>query len=432
MGGLAAGGRGTGNGKRSGTRWIFLALAGLLVFSFPVPRSPFPVTSLEAQSDDGLQRMTRDVVPQVERAAGMRFRRPPVVLVRSREQVRQFLMRKIEMEYPPAELEASQRAYRAFRLIPDTLDLRRLMVDLYSEQVAGFYDPDSSALFVIRGADPTMVRLILAHELVHALQDQYTQLNSILKLKRQNDRQMAGQAVMEGQATLASLTAMAPGGQLPEMSRLWEAAREGIRQQQSSMPVFASAPLIIQEGLLFPYLAGSEFVQQFEQLRASPDELPFNTNLPVTTEQVLHISRYSRRERPVEITIAASAGDTTVYEDNFGEFDTRAALMTWGVPEADAVAAAGGWNGDRYRVLGSRQGTVAVWVTAWDTPDDAREFERLLRSSWERTTRGRAGRRSAVEALDVNGVKVVRLIDAPASWTGWNRLPGIRIAAAQR
>ena len=371
--------------------------------------------------------MTRDVVPQVERAAGMRFRRPPVVLVRSRDQVRQFLMRKIQMEYPPAELEASQRAYRVFRLIPDTLDLRRLMVDLYSEQVAGFYDPDSSALFVIRGADATMVRLVLAHELVHALQDQYTQLNTILKLKNQNDRQMAGQAVMEGQATLASLMAMSPSGQLPDMSQMWGMAREGIRQAQSSMPVFASAPLIIQEGLLFPYLNGSEFVQQFEQLRASADQLPFNDNLPQSTEQILHISRYTRRERPVRITIAASSGDTTVYENDFGEFDIRTALQAWGASEGDAVAAAAGWNGDRFRVLGTPQGTALVWVTAWDTPADAQEFERLVRSGWERGARP-AGRRTAVDALEIDGVKVVRLVDAPDGWAGWRRLPAARLA----
>ena len=171
---------------------VCLALLGLAV-------------PLSAQTEDGIARMTRDVIPQVERAAGMRFRRPPVVLVRSREQVRQFLMRKIEMEYPPAELEASQRAYRAFRLVPDTLDLRRLMVDLYSEQVAGFYDPDSTALFVVRGADAMMVRLILAHELVHALQD----------------------------------LAMSHGGKLSDLSELSPMAREGIRQEQSSMPVCA-------------------------------------------------------------------------------------------------------------------------------------------------------------------------------------------------
>ena len=395
------------------------AVACLALLGLAVP--------LSAQTEDGIARMTRDVIPQVERAAGMRFRRPPVVLVRSREQVRQFLMRKIEMEYPPAELEASQRAYRAFRLVPDTLDLRRLMVDLYSEQVAGFYDPDSTALFVVRGADAMMVRLILAHELVHALQDQYTQLNSILKLKNQNDRQMAGQAVMEGQATLASLMAMAPGGQLPDLSQVWSMAREGIRQQQSSMPVFASAPLIIQEGLLFPYLAGSEFVQQFEQLRASADQLPFNENLPVSTEQVLHISRYSRRDRPVRVTIAAAPGDTAVYENDFGEFDTKAALMTWGASESDAVAGAGGWNGDRYRVFGTRQGTALIWVTAWDTPEDAREFERLLRTGWERTAARAPGRRSAIEALEIDGVKVVRLVDAPEGWAGWRRLPAVRL-----
>ena len=31
------------------------------------------------------------------------------------------------------------------------------------------------------------------------------------------------------------------------------------------MPVFATAPMMIQESLLFPYLSGADFVQRFKE-----------------------------------------------------------------------------------------------------------------------------------------------------------------------
>jgi hypothetical protein len=409
--------------RRAGTspRSALLALSLSTWLCIPV---------LRAQTDDAAQRIARDEIPNIERTVGLRFRRPPAIAVRSREQVRQYLNRKLATEYPPAELEAAQRTYRAFRLVSDTLDLRRMMLDLYSEQVAGFYDPDSSMLFVVRGADPAMLRVILAHELVHALQDQYTRLNAILKLQRQNDRQMAGQAVMEGQAMVASLSAMAPGGQAPDFSQAWGAIREGIRQQQSAMPVFAAAPRILQEGLLFPYIAGGEFIQGFDQRRLHADEMPYNERLPVSTEQILHASKYTTHETPARVIIARPPADTLVYDDDFGEFDTRVALETWGLSEGDAVTAASGWNGDRYLVLGSRSGTALVWAMAFDTPADAQEFERALRRGWESANQGRAGaagRKWQVDALDVGGVKVVRLVDAPLAWAGWRKVPGVTV-----
>src|SRR5262245_39385908 len=84
-----------------------------------------------AQSDSGAQRIAQSVIPSIERAVGLRFRRAPVIAVRDRNQVRAFLTNKIAQEFPPAELEATQRTYRVFHLVPDTLDLRRMMVDLY-------------------------------------------------------------------------------------------------------------------------------------------------------------------------------------------------------------------------------------------------------------------------------------------------------------
>jgi hypothetical protein len=397
------------------------------------------VTPRPAQ-DDGVQRMAREIVPQVERAVGLRFKRPPVVALRSRDQVGAYLDHKMDQQLPPAELAGVQRAYRAFGLVPDTLDLRRLMLDLYGEQVVGFYDPDSSVLYVVRGAEPMMVRLILAHELVHALQDQYTPLNAILKLRRQNDRQMAGQAVAEGQATLASLQALAPGMELRNLSAMWQQTRQAIRSQQEAMPVFGAAPRLVQEDLIFPYLAGADFMRAFEERRASPDEEPYGDRMPVSTEQILHPSKYTAHERAARVRLAVPPGDTLVYDDDFGEFDTRTALESWGTADADAVVAASGWNGDRFEALGTRSGTALVWVTAWDTADDAGEFERALRADWRRRSGSAEGpyaasgsqRRWQVERLTLSGVPVVRLTDAPAAWTGWRTPPAVTVTPPRR
>jgi hypothetical protein len=399
-----------------------------------------PAAARAQAADDGAQRMAREIIPQVERAVGLAFKRPPVVAVRSREQVRTYLNHKMAEELPPAELAGITRAYRAFGLVPDTLDLRRLMLDLYGEQVAGFYDPDSTVLYVVRGAEPLMVRLILAHELVHALQDQYTHLNAILKLRRQNDRQMAGQAVAEGQATLASIQALAPGADLSQLSRGWEQTREAIRSQQSAMPVFAAAPHLVQEDLIFPYLAGLDFVRAFDERRTDPHDEPYGEQMPVSTEQILHPSKYTAHERPARVRLAVPAGDTLIYDDDFGEFDTRTALESWGASGNDAVVAASGWNGDRFEVLGGRSGTALIWAVAWDSPAEAAEFDHALREGWQRRTGAAEGsyaakgsqRRWQVERLTLSGVAVVRLTDAPAGWAGWRAAPALTVTPPGR
>jgi hypothetical protein len=401
-------------------RALSLLLAAAALAGMPV--------AARAQDENAALQIAREVTPGVERAVGLKFKREPAILVRTREQVRGYLSRKLAEELPPAELAAVQRTYRTFGLIPDTTDLRRLMLDLYSEQVAGYYDPDSSALFVVRGADPLVLRLILAHELVHALQDQYMSLNAILKLKRQNDRQMAGQAVAEGQATLASIEAMAPGADLSQVLGDWDQVRQLIRSQQSAMPVFATAPLIIQEGLLFPYLAGAQFMRDFNARRTRPDEEPYGDRLPVSTAQILHAGVYTSHTLPERVRFGPDPGDTLVYDDDFGEFETGVALRTWGVGEATAEAAADGWDGDRYEVLGSPPGTVVMWATAWRTPQDADQFERALTEGWGRTHPRGGGARWQVDRLQIRGMSVVRLVAAPAAWKGWTRLPAVALS----
>jgi len=405
-----------------------------------------------AQNEASAQAIARDVIPAVERAVGLTFKRPPDIEVRSREQLHAYLAHKLAEELPPAELSAVERTYRAFGLIPDSTDLGKLMLNLYSEQVSGYYDPDSAALFVVRGADPLVVRLIMAHELVHALQDEYMPLDSILELHRQNDRQMAEQAVAEGQATLASIEALAPAADLGQVLGNWGVVRETIRQQQASMPVFAAAPRIVKESLLFPYLAGAEFMYAFDARRTNPDEQPYGARMPISTAQILHTAVYLARRFPERIAFGRSpAGDTVVYDDDLGEFEIRIALETWGDSEPEAIAAAAGWDGDRYELLGSRAGTALVWASAWVSDAKADGFADTLAAAWSRRTgteghpgdgavaeagytAGGVGRRWRVDRLAAGGVPVVRLVDAPATWAGWRPggLPTLRLSRLTR
>src|SRR2546428_11134845 len=148
--------------------------------------------------------------PAVNRATRLRFRQRPVVLRRNRAQVRDYVIHKFDDDLPPAELEGAQAAYRLFGLIPDSLDLRRTMIDLLTEQVAGYFDPDSNALSTPTDIDPSQARLAISHRLVHALQPQYLSLEPRAELKRQTDRRSAAHAIIEGQATRARILGLMP------------------------------------------------------------------------------------------------------------------------------------------------------------------------------------------------------------------------------
>ena len=154
-----------------------------------------PVVDAQSLDQKELAALVDSLMPGVAKATGLEFKSTPVTAVRTREQVRTYLLAKLAKELPPARLDGIVTTYRLLGLIPDTLDVQKLFVDLYTEQVAGFYDPDSTKLFAVAGGDRAQLRLVLAHELVHALQDQYVPLDSILGSTDDADRLAAAQAL---------------------------------------------------------------------------------------------------------------------------------------------------------------------------------------------------------------------------------------------
>lgn len=377
-------------------------------------------------------RQVRRAIPAIEESSGLLFKRLPVLEERSREETREFVERQFNEQMTPLEIAGAETAYRLFGLLPDTLDLRAFFIDLLTEQVAGYYDPATKVLYINRDAAPEIRDITITHELMHALQDQHTRLDSARTLKGDNDRMVAMQAVVEGQATYEQIIAMTGGNDMDmRLPGGWDRVRETIRSAQSSMPRFANAPMLIQETLLFPYLSGAEFIRQFKRARSGLTPFaPFASS----TEQVLHPEKYlsPTPDLPTRVTLGAPRTGTLLHEDNLGEFEVRLFVFEHLKDQGTAVAAGMGWDGDRYQVVSTPAGPALGWVSVWDSPVEAAEFRDVMQRLIERryglaagsggtgeTRRwsGR-GRRLTLEAVTIAGRAAVVFEDAPAAVAG--------------
>ncbi len=329
-------------------------------------------------------RQVNDAMPEIESTMGLPFKEAPRLEERTRDEVREFLEQQFNEQLTPLQLSGMQEVYRLFGLLPDTLDLRAFLLDLLEEQVAGYYDPATRVLYVVVDASPDIRDMTITHELVHALQHQYVALDTVQKLKGDNDRQVAMQALFEGQAMFEQMSAMLGGSDFSlRLPGGWDRVREQIQAARSSMPRFASAPMILQETLIFPYLSGAEFARAVK--RARPGEALY-ADLVQSTEQVLHPDRYldSVPDVPTRVTLGAPAVGDLVHEDNLGEFETRLLLYEHLRDLPAATRGAAGWDGDRYQLVQTPSGAGLAWISVWDTTLEAAEFRDLMERAIER------------------------------------------------
>jgi hypothetical protein len=347
-------------------------------------------TSCGAGKDAGTGPYAREVaeaIPRIEQATGLKFKSPPKVEVRTREQVREFLLKQMDDATPASQIAGEEKAYKLLRLIPDTMNLRGFFVRVLTEQVVGYYDPKAKALYVVNGADEQVVGITITHELIHALQDQYVDLDSIQKSGANNDRLAAAQALIEGEAQFEQISIMLGGPDQIEarLPGAWDRVREEIRNRQGEMPVFATAPMVIQESLLFPYLSGAEFVRRVKEKRGSVDLF---RDIPRSTEQILHPPSFlgTPPDEPTTVVLPAPRGVTKTYENDMGEFGTRLVVYAYLRDPQTSQRAAAGWDGDRFMVVEKGNERGLVWALVWDSALEAAEFsDAMIRAATRRT-----------------------------------------------
>lgn len=216
--------------------------------------------------------------------------------LRSREEIRDFVVRQMKEDKEPEKRYADQRVLEKFGLIPKGFPLEQFLVDLLTEQIAGLYDPKSQEFFIADWIDPDEQRTVMAHELTHALQDQHFHVEKWEDAAKPNDdAELARDAVLEGSAMAAMLDyELRERGlsvrELPDIGRL---AKSQMLGETDNSPMLAKAPQYIRDELLFPYLAGVRFTQKVLQANSGwADFYKVFPNPPASTQQILHPELY--------------------------------------------------------------------------------------------------------------------------------------------
>jgi hypothetical protein len=420
--------------RNARTRAALLGVAAIVVLAASCRRDRPDVEFADADSPQELVNAVAGVVARIERISGLE--RTAVLRMRwqTRDEARGYVEQRLENEMPPARLEAIRRTYVALGLLPDTLDLRALLLDLYTEQVLGYYDPREGTLYVIRGGDLDGLQPVLIHELVHALQDQHADLEALVAEERGNDRQTAAHAALEGHAMVVMFAVLAEQAMRRQVdpAALPNPADElgpALTAQNEQFPVIAQAPRIVRETLLFPYVHGSDFVHRLWRSMQGLERYPapIDSLLPQSTAQVLRpVERFiEQRLEPVELRFdAAPAGWRALHDDTFGQLETAIFLAEH---SGDGLrAAANGWAGDRYVLLELASTTgpdggppptasdVLQWISVWESEAEADRFAAAVRATAaRRPTRG-----VAVDRIVIDGLPAVMVLDAPQALRG--------------
>jgi hypothetical protein len=263
--------------------------------------------------------------------------------------------------------------------VPADFDLAGFLADLLAEQAAAYYDPVRKRMVLANWLTPDLRRDAVAHELVHALQDRLVGLEPFLAGRPgRSDEGLARQALVEGEAVALQheLRLRREGGELGRLPDVVEIQR-AIRTSATG-PVLSRAPAYVRDMLLFPYAEGLGFIHAFLQRRPWSALSTIYQDPPRSASQILHPERYlDRREDPASLHLPDLAavlpiGSLKVIEDELGEFGLRAALRRY-----RGEAAPTGWRGDRYALWDVAAGSsLLMFLTAWDTPDDAGDFAR--------------------------------------------------------
>ena len=375
---------------------ILACSVALLVFGACGGTAQQPESELVVSSDATLRKLASELLPDLAARSGLELREPVRLEMRSREELVRYLESKLDEELPEEEARATVEAYALFGLVPDTLDLREVLLALYTEQVAGFYEPDSTALFVMDDQPEALLEGLLVHELVHAVQDQWVDLGALADPKLGSDRATAAQAAIEGHATLVMLEYMAEQAQgtpvdlgaLPNFANLLRSQLEGARDQ---FPALAAAPPVIQESLLFAYLEGAGYVHG---LWAQGDRVaPFGEYLPKSTEQILG---GTADDVPIELAMSVSGADI-LHEDVLGRLELGVMLDQHLGPGSARFA--DGWGGDRYVLVEVGTGERGlIWYSVWDDEAARDRFVERFRDAL-----GSLGGGASLEVMEVGG-----------------------------
>jgi hypothetical protein len=259
-------------------------------------------------------------------------------------------------------------------------------VELYTETVPAYYSDQTGMITLIDDGsnqpdDPGRATLTLAHELVHALQDQDTSLTSLYDATTTFDDTLALTSMIEGEAAMlesfvaAQLWGFAQNPDFRTHYTSWVANAERDFDGQS--------PLLVSQRY-FPYSYGARFV--FDLFSAGGiQNVRTRLAAPPTSVLPMLLSVDTLVEPELESLAALGApeplpGFELMWTDSlgpwvFGKFLERV-VYDFGANDLRSH-----WRGDRFFVYSLGEQTVtALWTLRFDDASAAEQLLQLLES----------------------------------------------------
>ena len=310
-----------------------------------------------------------EVLQQMSEITGLKLLSPLKKSLRSREGIRAYVIKQMNEEKNPAERYADARTAEAFGLLPKGFDLDSFMVNVLTEQIEGLYDPKAQEFYIADWSAPDEQRMVMAHELTHALEDQHFHIEAWSRAAKPNeDAELARDAVLEGSAMAAMVDYLMRGTgrslkDLPE----FDPAILFDQLDVQNTPALKSAPPFIKDALIFPYISGLNFSAAVLKTAGWPALSGVFENPPVSTQQILHPALYKSGKTPATVLLPPldkmlGKNWAKLDENILGEFGWKEVLKQFlGDDRGKTLAAA--WDGDRYATYEQKETKKLILVT---------------------------------------------------------------------
>jgi hypothetical protein len=394
-----------------------LALALLLLAAPAAAEEPAPPKEgpkpVESRSDAAeLEALVKKAMPLVEKLRGGKFvSTPPVRAVTKEQFLEKFVADFTTILGGEERVAPTSRLLARLGILEPGSDMRALIGEYMQGAIAANYDPTTKKVSFLPGVARTLP--LMVHELTHALDDQLFDMSAQIKSWDGNfDRALAYGALAEGDAESVEYR-FASGGAIAAMAL--DKLREEADRQAAAVIAgrFGKTPPAVVLAFKSQYIEGlvfAEALRRTEKRNAAVDAA-FRAP-PASTEQVLHPEKYiAGEDPPVGLVLPAPPeGAKTLVSTTLGELGTRIVLLARGLPVQEAVPAAAGWGGDTVALVSFGKEEALIWISAWDTEEDAKAFHASLQAAFPLKTGEES--QTVTRAIVVRG-PVVEFVEAP-------------------
>ncbi|WP_136687804.1 Hvo_1808 family surface protein [Halorhabdus amylolytica] len=342
--------------------------------------------SIDVDGSDGLSAAERERVlartmARVEYLRGLEFEETPRIEFVSRDGVETYVDRNV------TQLPGGNQTWEALFVFGEDTDAREAIRETILASVGGMAAEEGVDHVVLVTEDPERPQIsgyVLAHELVHVLQDQYFDLSAPRYRRSTLDGELGKDSIVEGEASLVD-------GRYRRQcaSGAWSCLSGGMAPPSGSVTPAVATLMSV------PYRDGAIYAATLRERGGWQAVSSVQESPPATVEPVLHPDRVVEPPEPIEyadrsgpdwsrtddIQRIGEAGVRTLFARQNGSRNVALPRPNGTVSLRQAVTApAEGWGNDTLYTYTNGSHGGYVWVTEWDSRADAAEFADAYRA----------------------------------------------------